>query len=37
MHKTDLRSLLAEATSAQEQVVLSNQTTAVTTGTATQK
>ena len=35
MNESDLRSLLAEATSAQEQIVLSNETTAVTASTAT--
>ena len=34
--ETDLRSLLAEATSAEHQIVLSNQTTAVTAGTASE-
>ena len=36
MDESNLRSLLAETTSAEHEIVLTNQTTAVTTGTAIQ-
>ena len=37
MNEANLRGLLTEATSAKEEIILSNETTAVTTSTATQK